>query len=390
MAQRLERHGDPARAADPPGDLAGPLWPLPIVWGTAAMVVVAAAVAFGYNPASSSTWARFDSFWYESIARDGYLLSVCPPDAWSGPGSWCGNAGWFPGYPWVLRALHLVGLPIAGTAVAVSWAFIAATIVLIWCTFLGRRRTPGAFVVLLYAAFAPGQIYHYAIFPMSMLAFFTVAFLWFLTRERWLAAGLCGAAAAMAYPLGVLLAPVAVAWLVISRGAPLVERFRNAVCVAGLTTMGVAAVVLAAWYGTGRWNAYFLVQQKYDHGLQDPVTGAWASIRPLLHGPLWAVDNAPALQTALVTVALIAVLTFVVRQRHSVTRAEVLIVVWAVCTWALPLSQGNLTVSRSQAALLPLAVLFTRLPRVLAGALLVAAVGIAVAMETLFLNATLL
>ena len=99
------------------------------VWAAAAGTVVIAAAVFGYDPFDSSTWARWDSVHYEAIARDGYDLDHCrvayPPD------DWCGDAGWFPAYPWLVGALHRLGLPLQGTAVVVSWLFAAATLVLL-------------------------------------------------------------------------------------------------------------------------------------------------------------------------------------------------------------------------------------------------------------------
>src|SRR6059036_1682025 len=125
------------------------------VWGLAAATVAGAAAAFGYAPWDSTSWSRWDSGLYEQIARHGYDLFRCQyPYA---PGTWCGDAGWFPAYSWLVGALRLVGLPLLGTAVVVSWMFAGATIVLLWRTFLGRRADAAAVGTLLLAAFAPGQ-----------------------------------------------------------------------------------------------------------------------------------------------------------------------------------------------------------------------------------------
>src|SRR5262245_47469460 len=120
-----------------------------LVWCCAAAMVAIAAAAFGYEPWSSSTWARWDSGLYEDIARDGYDLFRCEEE----PEKWCGDAGWFPAYPWITGTLHALGLPLRGVSAVVAWLFAAGTIVLLWATFLERRSDAAAVAALVYAAF---------------------------------------------------------------------------------------------------------------------------------------------------------------------------------------------------------------------------------------------
>jgi hypothetical protein len=361
--------------------LAGP--PL-IIWVAAATTVAAAAAAFGYSPFHGTTWTRWDSTHYLGIARDGYDFSRCPPDY---PfGGWCGDAGWFPAYPWLAGVLHLAGMPLRGSAAAVSWFFAGATLVLLWNTFFARRVSTTAFGALVYAAWAPGQIYDYAIFPLSMLAFFTVAHLWLLHRGRWIAAGLAGAVAALSYPLGVLLVPVSAAWLLLERSTGLRERLRRVGLASGLTLGGVAVLVVDQRIETGRWNAYLLVQDKYHHNFQNAIAATRDSLRPLLHGQPFELAKAPAWQTLVVTLVLLAIVARALVNRRSLDRVDALILLWAIPTWLLPLSQAAVSIQRSQAALLPLAVSLRRLPRPLALILIVVAVPLAVLMEKLFLQ----
>jgi hypothetical protein len=366
------------------------LWPPFLAWGAAVAVVAIAALAFGFNPARSATWARWDSFLYLDVGRDGYDLFRCG-EAFAA-GTWCGDAGWFPAYPWLFGALAYLGLPIKGTAVVISWLFAGATLVLLWVTFLGRRVTTAALVTLAYVAFGPGQIYDYALFPTSMLAFFTVACLWLLHRERWVAAGCAGAVAALAYPLGLLLAAVAAVWLLVDRRVPIRERLRRVAVTAGLTMAGGALLILDQWLETGRWNAYFLVQAKYDVFLRSPIQAMRIALQPLRQGPPLELAKAPALQTAFVTLVVVLVVGSVLirsaRQR-SLDRLDLLLVLWAVATWMLPVALNNISLPRSQAALLPLALLVGRLPSKLAVPVVIAALVLAVAMEKLFLQSVL-
>jgi hypothetical protein len=351
------------------------------VWAAAAGTVVIAAAVFGYDPFDSATWARWDSVHYEAIARDGYDLDHCrvtyPPN------DWCGDAGWFPAYPWLVGALHRLGLPLQGTAVVVSWLFAAATLVLLAQTFLRGRRRYVVLGTLAYAAWVPGQIYHYAVFPLSMLAFFTVAHLWLVLRGRYMLAGAAGAVAVLSYPLGIVVVPVTALWLSLDRAATFRERWRRGLSASGIPVLAILAFAVVQRVQTGHWDAYLLVQEKYGHHLQNPVAATRDAVAPIFQEPFLALADAPAYQTALVTLALVAVLVEWARHRD---RGDALLVLWALATWAVPLSQSAVSLQRSQAALLPLAVLVGRLPRAAIAALVVTAVPIAICIEKLFLD----
>jgi hypothetical protein len=129
-----------------------------------------------------------------------------------------------------------------------------------------------------------------------------------------------------------------------------------------------------------------LVQDKYHHNFQNALAATRDSLRPLLHGQPFELAKAPAWQTLVVTLALLAVIVSAVLNRRSLTRAHALILVWAIPTWLLPLSQAAVSLQRSQAALLPLAILIRRLPRPLLFVLVALVVPVAVAMEKLFLE----
>ena len=138
---------------------------------------------------SSRALDSLDAFQYLDISRNGYTVFPCVLP--SGLLAQCGNAGWFPAYPWLIRAVASAGLGHCVVGIALSWLFDLATIVLLWLAFY-RRVDFRATAAVLFAAFAPGVIYLYAAFPISMLAFFTVLFFWLLSLERWLVAGLIG------------------------------------------------------------------------------------------------------------------------------------------------------------------------------------------------------
>jgi hypothetical protein len=357
-----------------------------LVWACAAVTVLITAAVLEYDPLDSSTWWRWDSGNYEDIARDGYQLFRCEEE----PDKWCGDAAWFPAYPWTFGGLHQLGLPLRGTAVVVSWLFAAGTILLLWATFL-RRRTGSAVVAgLFYAAFAPGQIYHYAVFPLSMLAFFTVACLWLTYRGRYVAAGIAGAVAALTYPAGVLLAPITAVWLVGRRSVPLAERLLQAALTSGLTLAGFWVLILDQQIETGHWDAFFLIQEKYEvlHGSQNPFVATWNVLRGAVESPSSGIGLAVAVQTALVSLVLVLVLARAIKERQPLDSADSLVLVWAIATWAMLFQAFSFY--RGQAALLPVSILVARMPPRLAWPLAGAAAFVAVWLEYYFLDGTLI
>ncbi len=378
-----------SRRPDWLSSLAPPL----VLWAMVVGMLVAVTTANGFDPFLSRTWARWDSGLYLSIARRGYDLFPCAPKMIGGhlaTHRWCGNAGWFPAYPWLAGGLNRLGLPLEPTAVGISWLFALGTLVLLWVTFLQRRLGMPALGCLVFAAFVPGQIYDYAIFPMSMLAFFTVLHLWLLDRRRWLPAGLAGAVAAMTYPLGVMLAPVAALWILfVLRDATWLERLRRACLSGGVTAAGFGFVVLEMKLETGSWDAYFKVQDKYGHGLHDPLSLFWSWIHPALHGSLSRLSAAPAVQTLFLGALVLCLAAAVALQWRELTARDGLLLLWAAFFFLFPLTQAGLSLIRSQAALLPLGLLLSRLPRPLMLVALVGAVSLSVPIAKLYFTGAL-
>jgi hypothetical protein len=139
----------------------------------------------------------------------------------------------------------------------------------------------------------------------------------------------------------------------------------------------------------GRWDAYFLVQAKYHHTLRNPLAAVQDAVLTLSRHSPFRIESAPALQTLLVTAVLASVLAVVALRRRDAERVDLLLALWAVGTWILPHAQANVSTYRSQAALLPLALLVRRLPAPLVLAIVVAAAALCVPMAELFLQGRL-
>jgi hypothetical protein len=350
------------------------------------MVVTTCALS-GHSPFRTATWIHWDAYQYLDISRHGYRLSACfLPD---GRIAHCGNAGWFPGYPWLIRLIALPGLDHAVVAIVLAWVFDLATIVLLWATF-GRRMRFRAALALLCAAFAPGLIYDYAAFPLSMLAFLTVLYLWLLTRERWLLAGVTGFALVLTYPVGVA-APLAVTlWLLGShRGVGIRSRIGRIAKSVLPSVLALLLLVVIQGLSTGYWDAYFRAQGSYGHTLTDPLGRTFHAIGLLFSWRLFSLANAPYAQTLLVTFAVASILLSLAFRCRTVTPFPGLFALWLLAAWVIPQAITGTSQYRGEAALLPMAILVRDLPRVLGVVIVAASIAVAVPIEILFLRNTL-
>jgi hypothetical protein len=315
-------------------------WPV-LAWLAGLGVIVIAAVTSGYSPWHEATWLRSDSFNYLDIAEHGYHISRCRV-------GWCGDAAWFPAYPLLIAGLHVVGVPYAVAGIAIAWIAGLATLVLLWRWYLEGRAA-----VLALAAFAPGLVYLYAVFPLSLLCLCGIVFVHELGKRRHVAAGIAAAAAAATYPLGII------AVVVIAGGRAI--RDRRALAVIGPALVADAVFVLVQRLQTGRWTAYFDMTSNYHGGFHDPLRLPWNSLRAITHAsnPL-AFSLAPEWQVLVATVLLALAIVFTVRRE---TREGAAFLGWCVVAWLVPLTQMNQAFWRSEAALALLAPLAVRWPR---------------------------
>ncbi len=353
------------------------------IWVVAAGVVVATCVVAGRSPFRTDTWAYGDPALYVDIARRGYNLFPCGP----APTEWCGNAAWFPAYPWLVRWVGDLGIGIAPAALALAWLFDLGTVILLWATFLERRLSATAAVVLVYAAFAPGQAFDFAMYPLSMFAFLTVAYLWLVTQEHWLAAGLVGFVLVLVYPVSVAAPAAATVWILVGfTKAAWRERLRRITLAAGLPALSFGLLLAQFQVTLGHWNAFFLISAKYRNNPQDPLEPAFRAAAKLLGSPGLDLDKVPALQTLIVSAALFSVVVAAGLHRRTLARTDLMVVLWAIATWLLSQGTANVNLPRTEATLLPLALLVGLLPRRLGIAFAIAAVALVVPMEVLYLR----
>lgn len=215
-----------------------------------------------FSPSWLRGWAQWDSGWYSRIAADGYAYV---------PGRQS-SVAFFPAYPLMMA---IVGQVVGNTyraGVLVTLSAGAAVAVLLF-TWLRTRLAPaaawsalGAFLLFPYAFYLYGAVYADALFIAAVLGAFLL-----LDANRPLLAGLVGAVATAARPVGVILV-VALAVRALERrgalrpaGGGLVDWRRARWADAGvlLSALGLAAWCVYLWARFGDPLAFASVQRAW-------------------------------------------------------------------------------------------------------------------------------
>ncbi len=321
------------------------------------------AATSGYDSFRPGNWRRYDSGHYLSIARKGYELFSCADIGYSAD-EWCGTTGWLPGYPYLIRFTHKLGISWVKAAVIVSGVFHFLTLALIWIYFLEAKVTRANLLALSAAAFFPGAIYYHSIYPISLIAFLTALWLTFLSEKRWVMSGIAGGLAAFTYPSSLLLAPIAVTWTLLQQRRESFPRILGpATLTGGLTAAGFGCALLLHHVTVGAWDAFFKVQQKYGHSsLENPMSTFVKAIRPIFK----TVSNEttiPAAQTLLVAIVLVIVMAALMVNHRKVTTADKLMALYVMVMWLFPFLIGrHFSLFRMEALIFPLAILSRHLP----------------------------
>lgn len=203
--------------------------------------------------------ALWDGQWYQRIAEGGYPAELpVSVDGTVGENAWA----FYPLFPFTARALmSLTGLdfPVVGSSLALVLGFGAA--LLMGLLLRDRIGDPAAYaVVALWASF-PASVSLQLAYTESLAMLLLVAYLYALSKERWLVATaialLVGLSRPIAIPLGVVtLVVVVLRWR--RRSQRPIRGGEYASMVAALVGCGVAGLLwpAIAWWGTGVPSAY--------------------------------------------------------------------------------------------------------------------------------------
>jgi len=363
-----------------------------VVFGASWLQLFLNALAH-HRPFTADLFIHYDAFLYQSIAQKGYSFYPCAgyhmQNDFKGQ-SFCGNAGWLPLYPWLLKLVHLVVPSWAACSVLVSAVAFLGCLLLLWNRFLKTDAGFSPLLLIAFAGFFPGQIWYASGYPISTFLFFVLLAFVFLSRERILLAGLAAGLAAITYSTGFFLIFVFGLWLlIVQRGKPWLLQLRSQLALPGLVTVGSASVLALHQVQLHAWNAFFKVQAKYGHGVHNPIQ-TWLQKTE----PLWKLTfkldygRFPA-QTVFVALLMIGFcVVLFLQRRRGLSPIELLALIYALTFWILPLIIGKgVTSYRAESLLLPSTLLMRRFGLVAQVVSLVIAVVLAIQFpESFFVN----
>lgn len=303
------------------------------VWAVTRAVVVAAILAGGHGLASFGNW---DGAWYGIIARGGYQQ---PAQAHS-------IFAFFPLFPLLSAALMRlnVGWPLAGVIVN-NAAFLAALLIL-YRFVQNRASMAAARWAVVVACVLPYSLFESVAYAEGLFLCFSAAALYACDRERYAIAGIAGALASLARPLGVVLV-CAIVYSAIAerRGARVILE-----CAIGFA--GIAAFSAWCLRSTGDPLAFLHAQSGWRGPLHFDWVAWWAQLRrdfETLDFRIWRSDG-------MLWLMLIGGIAAVVAFRSRLGRPAVLFVLASAAV--LLLSGTPLSVDRNLSALVPVLAAF--------------------------------
>jgi hypothetical protein len=350
-----------------------PLW----VFCAARLLMVEAARSVGVDGWAAASWKRFDSVHYLGIATTGYEYFSC--ERLGGPASeTCGNAAWFPLYPWLLRPLIALGLAPETAGAAVAAVAALGMLLVLWNVFLRHRGLRG-WLLLAMAAVFPGTVYQHAIFPTSLALLGLLLAASFVDRGRWALAGIAGAGVALSYVTGVLVSiPNGVTALLRTRA------IRPALLAAGVAASGFLVVLVLHQLLLGHWDAFYWIHRKGFPAMARPLDAFVAVVDPAFHAVNHRHRMIAAQALTVAVLVLLGVGTAWTRRR-ALGAARTWAVVAALVFWIFPLLVGRgVSLYRSDALVLPVVLLLGELPPWMLAALVMWLAVLAEQMARLF------
>ncbi|KPM52854.1 hypothetical protein ACG83_25790 [Frankia sp. R43] len=217
-------------------------------------------------PGLTTLWDRWDVGLFTKVARYGYLS----------PSYSDRTEVDFPGLPLAIRAVHVVVPDWIGAGLVVSFVVGAIGVAALWRLAADEVDDGDArFAVLALVCF-PYAVFLFAAYSEGFFLGFATASWLAARRDRWLLAGLLGAAAASARVTGIAFCAALIVQYVLVRraaGRPLIARPALALAIPPLPIAGYLVYLRVR---SGRWDSYTDAMHDGWHRAVDWPWNGWS------------------------------------------------------------------------------------------------------------------
>lgn len=348
----------------------------------------------GYNYFDPQVWYRWDSGHYLHIAKEGYEFFPCAGNfGYSDDATeFCGNTGWFPGYPYLIKVLSIFQIDLIQLGSLVSKFFYFSSIFL--CLLIADIKAISfrSVIFTLLSTFALGFIYYNAIFPMSMVLFFALLGMYLILNSRYVGAGYCCFVASFIYPTGFLLTLVFIAFLLykslLESTFKVYFQYSFFIAICGLC--GILYVFGIFEYQVDEWKAFILVQGKYGHGIHNPYEDIVSLVNRLSIKDFRISDTISYQSFFAIFGYIILTVLFVIKKMYHEAvyfLTYIYISAYLIFPWIVG---GDLSMYRSESLLFPYVLMLKDVKAQYLSILLIIVLTIGVAMSYLFFRSVLI
>jgi len=342
---------------------------------------------------NSTNWLRWDSGHYLQIAKNGYEYFPCagkfgyPLDA----KEMCGNTGWFPGYPLLIRLSTLLfHYPIIVAGI-LSKLFYVISLYLVARISDLKEFSLRNILFIAVATFSFGFIYYNAIFPISAVLFFALSGLFFYNRKQIWLTGIFCFLASIFYSTGFLVSFVFAISILLNEGESLKKKLTSFLIPLIMGGLGIFLVFLYFQITVNDWSAFIQVQAKYGHSFQSPIKniGSFFKERSIFNP--YSIQNFIQYQSLLVLIGYVLIsfyFFFRCMYKNDLYRwAYIFISLFFLFSWGIG---GELSRYRSESLLFPFIFLLKEVKTKYLAIILICLLCIGIPMSYLFFNNVLI
>jgi len=251
-------------------------------------------------------WCRWDSAWYLSIAKNGYVPSGILSEQYS-------NLAFFPLYPYLVRALT-VWLPdfLRHQSVLISVGLLLSNVAFLLAMFgiyelarqLSDESTAQKAVMLTFCL--PGAFFFGAFYTESLFLFLTVYAFLAAENERWVWAAVFSMLAALTRANGILIL-VPILWIYMEKRRWQIRKIRRDLLWFLSAPAGVLLHFLNLYRITGNFFAFFEAQSAWGRSVGGSLVSDF--LRPLFRQP----NQIAILDLVFITVYLLLSIVILIR-----------------------------------------------------------------------------